>query len=192
MTVPLGEQEMSHRRPGARAILSVGALLASGCATGAVVAVAPDGCTVKETVHIAASSAQVYDALIRPAKWWSSEHTFSKDAANLTLDARAGGCFCEKLPNGGSVLHMTVVGVFPGKSLTMRGALGPFQSQGVDGALSWVLTPAGDRTDLTLTYDLGGHLTLPGGFDAWSKNADQMLASQVELLKKYVEGMKGK
>jgi len=33
--------------------------------------------------------------LIAPAKWWSSDHTWSKDAANLYLDAQATGCFCD-------------------------------------------------------------------------------------------------
>ena len=186
---------MSHRGPIGRASFAVGTLLACGfcvSAAAAVVTVVSDGCTIREKVHIAASAAQVYDALVRPAKWWNSEHTFSGDAANLTLDARAGGCFCEKLPDGGSVLHMTVVAVFPGKSLMMRGALGPFQSQGVEGALSWVLTAAGDQTDLTLTYNLGGHLALEGGFEAWAARADAMLASQVELLRKYAEGTKAK
>jgi uncharacterized protein YndB with AHSA1/START domain len=186
---------MSHRGSVGRAPLAAGALFASGfciSAAAAVVSVTPNGCTVRETVHIAAPPAQVYDALIQPAKWWSSEHTFSNDAANLTLDARAGGCFCEKLPNGGSVLHMLVVNVSPGRSLTLRGALGPFQSQGVEGALSWVLTPAGNQTDLTLTYNLGGYLTLPGGFEAWAKSADEMLGSQVALLQKYVESTAGK
>jgi uncharacterized protein YndB with AHSA1/START domain len=188
----MGEQEMSHRGSVGRGPFAAGTLLACGCsfsAAAAVVTVAPDSCTIREKVHIAASPAQVYDALVHPAKWWSSEHTFSGDAANLTLETRAGGCFCEKLPNGGSVLHMTVVAVFPGKSLMMRGALGPFQSQAVEGALSWVLTAAGGETDLTLTYNLGGHLTLEGGFDVWAAQADAMLGAQVELLKKYALAM---
>jgi uncharacterized protein YndB with AHSA1/START domain len=106
-------------------------------AAAAVVSVAPNGCTVRQTVHLAASPQQVYDALIVPAKWWSPEHSFSRDSANFTLDARAGGCFCEKLPGGGSAEHMTVVFAAPGKALTLRGTLGPFQGQAVEGALSW-------------------------------------------------------
>ncbi len=162
------------------------------CAAAAVVSVAPNGCSLRQKVHIAAPPREVYEALIHPAKWWNHKHTFSNDAANLTLDARAGGCFCEKLPGGGSVQHMVVVAVFPGKSLTLRGALGPFQSQGVDGALSWVLTPAGNETDLTVTYTLGGYLTLPGGFEQWARSADEMIASQVALLQKHIERSPGK
>ncbi|MEZ5683429.1 MAG: hypothetical protein R3E03_04295 [Novosphingobium sp.] len=35
--------------------------------------------------------------LIALAQWWSSEHTWSGDAANLYIDLQATGCFCEKL-----------------------------------------------------------------------------------------------
>jgi uncharacterized protein YndB with AHSA1/START domain len=167
--------------------VALSALGVSLPAAAAVMAAGENGFTVRETVHIAASPSQVYDAIIHPEKWWNAEHTFSNNAANLTLDARAGGCFCEKSPDGRSFQHLVVVMASPGKALTLRGALGPFQSQGVDGALSWVLTPAGNQTDLVLTYNLGGYLSLPGGFDKWSKGADSMLAEQVARLQKFVE-----
>jgi uncharacterized protein YndB with AHSA1/START domain len=150
-----------------------------------VVDVAPNGFTLSETAHIAAMPDKVYAALIAPSHWWSAEHTFSHDAANLSLDARAGGCWCETLPNGGSVQHLIVVLASPGKMLRLRGALGPFQGLGVDGAMTWTLAAAKDGTDLTLTYALGGYNK--GGFDAWSKGADGVLAEQVVRLKRYIE-----
>jgi uncharacterized protein YndB with AHSA1/START domain len=145
------------------------------------------GFAVREKVHIAAPPAGVYAALLTPAHWWNSEHTFSGDAANLSLDARAGGCFCEKLPHGGSVQHLTVVMVVPGKTLVLRGALGPFQQQGTDGALSITLAASGAGTDLTLNYVLGGYLTLPGGFEQMAKAADAMLSEQTARLQRFVE-----
>lgn len=166
-------------------------LLALGAAVPAVaevVSAADNGCMIRQSVHLAASPREVYDAVIQPAKWWNSEHTFSGSAANLTLEARAGGCFCEKLSDGGSVQHLQVVLAIPGKTLVLRGAMGPFQGQGVAGALTWKMAaaPAGG-TDVTLTYALGGYLTLPGGFAAWSKQADAMFASQIASLQKYFQ-----
>ncbi len=117
------------------------ALAHSSTAVGAVADVGATGFTVHETVEIAAPPDKVYAALATPAQWWSSTHTFSGSAANLTLDARAGGCWCETLPNGGSVQHLIVVFAAPGKTLRLRGALGPFQGMGVDGALTWSLKP---------------------------------------------------
>jgi uncharacterized protein YndB with AHSA1/START domain len=153
-----------------------------------VVSAADNGCVIRQSVHLAASPGEVYDAVIQPAKWWNSEHTFSGSAANLTLEARAGGCFCEKLPDGGSVQHLEVVAALPGKTLVLRGAMGPFQGQGVAGVLTWKMATApGGGTDLTLTYALGGYLTLPGGFAEWSKRADGMFATQIASLQKFFQ-----
>jgi hypothetical protein len=154
-------------------------------ASATVVDVASGGLVVQVNAHVAAPTGKVYAALISPARWWSSDHTFSGDAHNLTLDARAGGCWCEKLSGGGSALHLTVVYVEPGKALRLRGALGPFQALGVEGAMSWVLKPAGVGTELSLTYTLGGYHK--DGFDQWSKGVDGVLTEQVARLQRLVE-----
>jgi uncharacterized protein YndB with AHSA1/START domain len=154
-------------------------------ATAAVVDVALNGFTVRVTTHIAAPPNRVYAELITPAHWWSSDHTFSGDAANLSLDAKAGGCWCEKLPGGGSVMHLTVIYADPGKVLRLRGALGPFQGSGVDGAMTWALKASGGGTDLSLVYTLGGYNK--DGFGQWSQAADRVLADQVTRLKRFVE-----
>lgn len=159
-------------------------LLFAEAAHSAVTSATASGFAVRETIRVAAPASQVYDLIIHPERWWSAEHTFSHSAANLHLDARAGGCFCETLANGGSVQHLTVVMAAPGKALTMRGALGPFQGQGVAGALSFTLNSTSAGTDVSLTYVLGGYLTLPGGFEQWAKNADAMLQGQIDGLGK--------
>ena len=74
-----------------------------------VQSVGTNGFEVRETVHVAAPADKAFAALLQPARWWSSEHTFSGNAANLVLDARAGGCWCENLPDGGTVEHLHVV-----------------------------------------------------------------------------------
>ena len=150
-----------------------------------VVDLAPNGFTVQVTAHIAAPTDKVYSALIAPAHWWSPDHTFSGNAANLILDAQAGGCWCEKLPGGGSVTHLTVAYADPGKVLRLRGALGPFQGYGVEGAMTWALKAFGDGTDLSLTYALGGYTK--DGFEAWSNGADGVLTDQVARLKRFIE-----
>jgi hypothetical protein len=61
----------------------------------------PNGFSVVEAVHIAAPPDKVYAVLIDPARWWDGGHSFSRDAKNFTLDARAGGCWCETLPGRG-------------------------------------------------------------------------------------------
>jgi len=146
---------------------------------------APGGFTLRETAHVAAAPDKVYGALIVPARWWSSEHTFSGNAANMSFDARAGGCWCEALPGGGSVLHMTVVYAVPGKALRMRGALGPFQAMATEGVMTWSLVPAASGTDVTLTYAITGYAK--DGFGQIAPAADSVLAKQVARLRSFVE-----
>ena len=156
----------------------------------AVTDVAPNGFTVTIETHIKAKPEAVYASLIKPERWWASDHTFSGSAANLHLDPKAGGCWCETLPNGGAVQHLTVVYAAPGKALRMRGALGPFQSLAVDGALTFALKTAQDGTDLTVTYTLGGYNK--DGFEQLSHAADEVLSTQVERLKSLIEAGPGK
>jgi uncharacterized protein YndB with AHSA1/START domain len=146
---------------------------------------AANGFSVSETVHLAASPAKVYEALIAPQNWWSSAHTFSGNAADLSLDARAGGCWCEKLPDGGSVAHLIVVYADPDRALRLRGALGPLQGLGVEGAMTITLTPEGDGTGLVLTYNIGGYVK--GGLAALAQPVDAVLGEQVARLKSFVE-----
>jgi uncharacterized protein YndB with AHSA1/START domain len=166
-------------------LIAVSTLGATSMARADVADVSPTGFQIKITVQIAAMPDKIYAAIIEPSKWWSSSHTYSGKAANLTIDGKAGGCFCEALPDGGSVEHLVVVSAMPGKSLRMRGALGPFQGFGVAGAMTWSLAPGQGQTTLTVTYDLGGHMK--GGFGDLSKAADGMITEQVTRLKKFLE-----
>jgi uncharacterized protein YndB with AHSA1/START domain len=160
--------------------------MAAQRAAAEVVSVAGNGFELRETAHTAASADKVFAALLQPARWWNSEHTFSRNAANLTLDARAGGCWCETLPNGGSVEHLRVVYVAPGKTLRLRGALGPFQGFAVDGVMTLSVKSVSDGTDISLTYVIGGYAK--DGFGELSKAADGVLGEQLERLKKLVDG----
>jgi uncharacterized protein YndB with AHSA1/START domain len=163
------------------------ALITMQCAAHAeVVDQRATGFSLQEKEQIAAAPAKVYAALIEPSKWWDSAHTFSGDAKNMTLDVRAGGCWCESLPkSGGSALHMTVVNVIPEKLLRMRGALGPFQSTGMEGAMNITLTAKNGGTELEVSYNLGGYVW--GDFQALPKSADGVLSLQFFRLKQFVE-----
>jgi len=168
------------------ATAAVLAMSAAGPVAAEVISVAGNGFELRETAHIAAAPDQVYAALVLPANWWSSAHTFSGSAANLKLDARAGGCWCENLPGGGSVEHLHVVFVAPGKTLRLRGALGPFQGLPVDGVMTWSVKGAADGTDVSFTYSVGGYAKT--GFDELSKAADRVLDEAIGRLKKSIEG----
>ncbi len=151
-----------------------------------IASVSAAGFELHYAMHVASAPDKIYAALIVPARWWSSEHTFSQNAANLTLEAKAGGCFCEKLPGGGSVEHMRTVWAAPGKQLRLRGALGPFQGMGADGALTFSIKPSDAGSDLTMTYAIGGYS--PRGFEGLAKAADDMLTAQFASLRALLGG----
>jgi len=150
-----------------------------------VVDAQPNGFQVKRTAVLNAPAEKVYAALAQPSQWWSKDHTWSGSAANLSLAPMAGGCFCEKLPNGGSVMHMTVVYAQPGQALRLFGALGPMQMSGAAGHLGWTLSETGGVTTLTQTYDVGGYMK--GGLDKIAPGVDGVLGEQLDRLKAYVE-----
>jgi hypothetical protein len=153
--------------------------------TAEVLSSGQNGFEVRESVRVSAAPQKAYAALLQPARWWSSSHTFSGNAANLTLEARAGGCWCETLPDGGSVEHMHVVYVAPGSTLRLRGALGPFQGLGVEGAMTWSLKGSANTTEISVTYTIGGYSK--DGFEGAAKGVDQVLGEQLQQLKKLIE-----
>jgi hypothetical protein len=176
---------MNNIRTSAACMATLWVFAAIGPAVAEVSAMTSSAFELRETAHIAAAPDKVYALLIQPAHWWSSDHTFSGNAANMTLDARAGGCWCETLAGGGSVEHLRVVYVAPGKSLRLRGALGPFQGLAVDGVMTWSVKAVGDGADLTFSYLVAGYSK--DGFDDLSKSADRVLGDQLAQLKKIVE-----
>ena len=167
-------------------LLSCCVFLWSSAARADVLDSSAGGFTIKIVVQVPAPAATVYRAIVdRVGAWWDSNHTWSGSASNLSIDATAGGCFCERLPNGGGVRHMTVVYVDPGKLLRLNGGLGPMQDMAVSGSMTWKLAETEGRTALEVTYKVGGYM--PGGLDAVAKPVDGVLTGQIHRLKKFVE-----
>jgi uncharacterized protein YndB with AHSA1/START domain len=167
---------------------SLGALILvmlSGTAAQSAPQVAPNGFLVKLEANINAPAAKVYDALVgQVGSWWNPDHTYSHDAKNLSIDARAGGCFCEKLPNGGGVEHLRVVYIAAPQLVRFAGTLGPLQASGLAGSMTWKLTGAED-TRVQLSYSVGGFID--GGFEKIAPAVESMLSDQLNRLKLFVE-----
>jgi len=159
---------------------------ADGAAFAEVKSVTPNGFEVVSMATVTAPPDRVYAALGEVGRWWSPTHTFSRDAANLSMELRAGGCFCERLKDGGTVQHLQVVYAAPGEGLRLRGALGPLQTEGVDGTLSWTLKPAEGGTTVTLSYVVGGYIR--SGMEQWAPRVDRVLDEQLQRLKSFIEG----
>jgi len=148
------------------------------------------GFTVRESVTVEATAERAYTSVVQDiGKWWDSSHTYSGKSENLSIDATAGGCFCEKLPGGG-VRHMVVVLAIPGKFLRLSGALGPLQALAVTGSMTWTFTTDAEKTKLEVSYAVGGYS--PGGLQKIAPAVDRVLAEQLERYVRFVETGKPK
>ena len=145
---------------------------------------AASGFTLKFSWTIKAAPADLYRQVTAVGQWWESAHTYSGDARNLSIDVKPGGCFCEKLPNGG-VQHMTVVRYEAGKTLVMNGGLGPLQSAGAAAAMTFAIAAAEGGSKLDVTYAVTGYL--PGGMAALAPIVDAVLKTQLTRLKALAE-----
>lgn len=151
-----------------------------------VVDSAANGFTVRSAIEIQAPPEQVYRRIVgNVGDWWSSEHTFSGDAHNLTIEEKPMGCFCEKLPKKGAVRHMELVNFAPGETLVFSGALGPLQAMAATGSMTISLAPVPAGTKLTVTYAVVGYMAK--GFNILAAPVDAVLRDQFVRLKNYVE-----
>ncbi len=168
--------------------IAIGAILSAAPASADVVAVTPASFEIGQSIVIDRSPAQVWDMLRAPQKWWSKDHTYSGDSNNLYLDSQATGCFCERLPGGGSVEHGRIVHLRPQKLMRLNAALGPLQAEAVTGTLTWTLTAEGENATLIkLTYVVGGHIR--GGAEALAPAVDEVMAVQMLGLKTATEAL---
>ena len=161
------------------------AMSASGRVGAEVTAAAASGFVSEHEVVMADSPARVFEALTdRIADWWDADHSYGGDAQAFYLEARALGCFCERLPEGGSVAHMQVSQALPGKRLVLLGGLGPLQQMGVVGAMTFELSEHAEGTLLSYRYVVSGYA--PGGLAAISEPVDRVQLGQLKRLQAFV------
>jgi uncharacterized protein YndB with AHSA1/START domain len=151
-----------------------------------VKSVSDQGFVSSNSVTVRATPAVVYRTLGQPATWWSSKHTWSGDALNLSMKLRAGGCFCERLPKEkGSVEHGRVIFARPAKMLRLRAALGPLQAEAVSATLTWSLKAVEGGTEITQDYVVSGMIR--GGMGAFAPAVDAVLSEQLERLTRRID-----
>jgi len=161
-------------------------LASAAPATAEVIDMGDNGFTVRHELSIDAERSTVYKTAIdQIGSWWSSDHTVSGDAANLYLRTDLPGCFCERLGEGGGLIHLRVTFVNPGVMLRLSGGLGPLGLMGVAGNMTWEFDETEDGTTVTLQYAVGGYLD--GGLAAVASPVDAVLGEQMSRLKAYVE-----
>ncbi|MEO8137605.1 MAG: ATPase [Betaproteobacteria bacterium] len=166
------------------ATLALAAL--SSTALAEIVEATPTGFLVRFEVTVNAPPDKAYATMTgEVGSWWNMDHSYSRDGKNLTIDARPGGCFCEKLANGGGVQHMSVVFASPASTLRMVGGLGPLQGTGVAGSMTFRFIAAPPGTKIEVSYSVGGYFH--GGLDKIAAPVNGVVGEQVNRLKSYID-----
>lgn len=164
-----------------RGVMSATVLALFVCSTAYadVTAKAPDGMTIRIVAEAPLDRDDAWARLVDISSWWSGSHTYSGSADSLSLDAQAGGCWCE-IWSGGEVEHGRVMMVTPKQTLRVDGAFGPLQDLGVSAAMTFTLADgsAPGKTKLTLDYKVVGSSL--SGLDKLAAVVDQVLAEQVK------------
>lgn len=152
-------------------------LLATVAAKAEVSEVSEQHFTVTINTTINASSSQVYDQFIKIGEWWQDSHTWFGDASKMTIEPKAGGCFCER--NGKQqALHMTVSQINPNASIHMTGGLGPLSSLAVNGYMTWSFEETENKiTNLKLNYRVTGFVNQKT--EDWANAVDGVLQHQM-------------
>ena len=148
---------------------------------------APGGFTVENTVVVPVDATTAWSALVGEVDaWWPKDHSWWGADSRLSIEPRAGGCFCE-ISGDRQAQHMAVTFVEPGKLLRMTGGLGPLQGMGLHGALEFRLAPAGEgRTRITLWYRAGGYT--PDDLAKFAPVVDRVQAQQLGGLAAHLGG----
>lgn len=165
------------------AFLAAGLLVAAPAAA-EVTSSSPIHFDIESRVTVAATPARAYEAIGQIGAWWNGAHSYSGNAANMRLELWAGGCFCETLPDGGTVEHMHVVQVLPGRVIRMTGGLGPLQAEALTGTLTWSLRAVPEGTEISSVYLVSGHVR--GDTGSYAAPVDAVLREQLERLRHYL------
>lgn len=164
---------------------------AAGAARAEVIDAGEGGFTVEHRVVVTADRATAWQAAVgEVSAWWNGDHTVSGDAANLFIDPRPMGCFCERLGDDSGLVHLVVTFVNPGVLLRMTGGLGPLGLLGANGNLTLEFADASaadgapPNAEVTLRYAVGGYRD--GGMAPLAGPVDAVLGEQLERLAAYI------
>jgi hypothetical protein len=170
------------------AVVMLATFALSKAAFAEVLAVSPQGFSLKIQTQTKAAPTIAYDAFAHIGQWWHPDHSYSGDAGNLSLQLTPGGAFLETLPSGGFVKHMELVYADPGKEIRLLGGLGPLQSMGLVGALSVSFEPGEQGgTAITMTYNVSGYT--PGGLEGLAPIVDRVQREQMQRHAAYADSL---
>ena len=170
-----------------RALFGASILFIVAPAQAEVVSASAHGFEVRHSIQTVIPQAAAFDAFGQVSQWWSKDHSYSGDSANMSLSLNPGGCFCERLPGGGGVEHMQVAYVVPGERVVMTGSLGPLLYEATTGVMDVKVERIAGGSRVTMNYRAAGFAK--GGAAAMAPLVDQVLSDQMARYRKYAAAM---
>ncbi|WP_265564164.1 SRPBCC family protein [Sphingomicrobium arenosum] len=155
--------------------LAAASLALPGAAHADVINTTTNSFHLRHEIPLVVPAARAFDLLTRPGAWWNGSHSYSGDAANMRLELRPGGCFCE-IWDGGAVEHLRVAAVTPGEQIVMTGGLGPLLYAPATGTMIWKVEDGGTGAILTIDYKVTGFAESDAA--DWASRVDAVLAEQ--------------
>ena len=167
-------------------LISLTTLLVATPAAAEVVSASETGFEVRHSVNLVIPQARAYAAFGQVQNWWSKDHTYSGDSSRLSLQIRPGGCFCERLDEGGGIEHLKVAYVQPPERIVLTGSLGPLLYQATTGVMDVKIERIAGGSRITMLYRAAGFFK--GGAAAMAPVVDQVLGEQMKRLRIYAAG----
>ena len=167
-------------------ILGLAASMVAGAAAARAESVAREGgFEVRSVAAVAAPPGGGGAAGLGPGRGWRASPRGSGDAANMTLEPRVSGCFCERLADGGGAMHGQVIFLQPRRTLRLSALLGPLQTSGGSAVLQWSIEQVTGGSRVTVTYTVGGLANAAGR--SLAPVVDRVILEQLTRLDRYVE-----
>ena len=166
-----------------RAILLLSALVLASPAPAEVLNASDHGFEIQHSINLVVPQPQAFAAFGQIGRWWSKDHTYSGDAARMSLQMRPGGCFCEPLEGGGGIEHMRVTFVQPGERVVLTGSLGPLLYEATSGVIDVKVERIAGGSRVTMNYRAAGFAK--GGADRMAPLVDQVLGEQMKRFRTY-------
>lgn len=151
-------------------------LLSATPAAAEVVERHADGFILRFTKTMETSAGDVFLSIQNIGGWWDPAHTYSGDAANLSLSFEPNGCFCETMPDGSLFEHGRMRRL-DDDHLVLDAPLGPLKGRATKADLTFSWPDAGMQVAVTMMFVVEGP-----GLGALADPVDEVMAAQFARL----------
>lgn len=149
------------------ALLCVGLVALAGPATAEIESRSTDGFVLSHAAPAPVTPVRLDQLVGGLPHWWQGSHTYSGDAANLSVEATPGGCWCERLPDG-TVFEHARIREIEADRVVLDAPLGPLNGIASRAVLTFATAADGA---VTLRFEVEGE-----GVGAYAEPVEAVMA----------------